>query len=432
MKIEWPEPRTGTSTCPACETTGINTLFVCVHSPQLPKPVEYTSCAHCGSLFVVHFQTPEYETSAGVLVGDEAAVKYYIELGAGLETLALPAACAHGRDVSRYLEVGSGFGFGLDFARHAFGWTVKGVDPGSLARIGRKMLGVDIESRYLASDERLPVNYDAIAAIEVIEHITAPAGFVATLRNALAPGGLIFLTTPNADYIEHGVDKPGLIAALSAGFHAVLFSQKAMQALLARSGFAETRTETRGASLFAIAGPGASAIDIDAQAAGPAFSEYLAERAQDTQLPATLQIGFNYRFFKFLVNSNRLAEAATIFQRLETLVLKRDGLRIGKPLEMLNRMMQPMRPGQILRNFPTCLPCIYFFEGIRNLNSDGNAIRASGYFYAACLMAGIVNRELLKLGIDDGETNDLAVQSRRHLAMVMDAQAPWQLDFARL
>ena len=432
MKIEWPAPIPAMSSCPACGTTGLNAVFVCVHSPQLPEPVEYTSCGVCGSLFVARFKIPQYETSAGTLSGNEAAVRYYIELGAGLETLALPAACASSRDVKHYLEVGSGFGFGLDFARHAFGWAVKGIDPGSLAKVGRRMLGLDIESRYLGSDERLPVKYDAVAAIEVIEHITGPREFIVTLRNALDPAGLIFLTTPNADYIEQGMDKPGVIAALSAGFHAVLFSQKALQALLQNAGFPEARVETRGASLFAIAGPGAHGIDIAAQAAGPAFSNYLEARSEDPALPVTLQIGFNYRLFKFLVNSNRLAEAGAAFRRLEALILKRDGLRISGPLEILNRMMQPMRAGQLLRTFPNALPCIYFFEGIRYLNTDGNALRASTYFYAAYLMALLVNQELLKLGIDDGEINDIAVQARRHLAMVMDAQAPWQLDVARL
>jgi 2-polyprenyl-6-hydroxyphenyl methylase/3-demethylubiquinone-9 3-methyltransferase len=85
-----------------------------------------------------------------------------------------------------------------------------------LARLGADVVGVDaapenIEAaRAHAALSRLAIDYrvggtdaiadarfDLITCMEVIEHVADPAAFVAGLANALAPGGLLILSTPN-------------------------------------------------------------------------------------------------------------------------------------------------------------------------------------------------------------------------------------------
>ena len=39
--------------------------------------------------------------------------------------------------------------------------------------------------------------YDLVTSLEVLEHVSDPAAFIAALRAALAPGGLMILSTPN-------------------------------------------------------------------------------------------------------------------------------------------------------------------------------------------------------------------------------------------
>src|SRR5437660_1592143 len=85
------------------------------------------------------------------------------------------------RCVPRYLAVGGGFGVGLDFAQRAFGWEAHGIDPSPLAREGRRLLGIDIESRYLSAAGSGTGSYDAIAALEVLEHVDKPYEFLSTL-----------------------------------------------------------------------------------------------------------------------------------------------------------------------------------------------------------------------------------------------------------
>jgi len=71
-------------------------------------------------------------------------INFYVELSAGIDVMADLLYKVRTRDVRNYLEIGCGFGFVLDFARHAFGWRVAGVDPGIIARTGQKDLDLEI------------------------------------------------------------------------------------------------------------------------------------------------------------------------------------------------------------------------------------------------------------------------------------------------
>lgn len=85
-----------------------------------------------------------------------------------------------------------------------------------LARLGAEVVGVDAAAENIeaardhALRSRLVIDYraggmDAVAdaqfnlitCMEVIEHVADPGAFVAGLANALAPGGMLILSTPN-------------------------------------------------------------------------------------------------------------------------------------------------------------------------------------------------------------------------------------------
>lgn len=85
-----------------------------------------------------------------------------------------------------------------------------------LARLGAQVTGLDAapenaaaarlhaEGQGLAIDYRAgelatlgAARFDLVTSLEVVEHVADPAAFVAGLAGALAPGGLMILSTPN-------------------------------------------------------------------------------------------------------------------------------------------------------------------------------------------------------------------------------------------
>lgn len=85
-----------------------------------------------------------------------------------------------------------------------------------LARLGAKVIGVDAAQENIAAAQAhaagsgLAIDYrcgeigglgltgfDLVTSLEVIEHVADKAAFLAALKGALAPGGLMVLSTPN-------------------------------------------------------------------------------------------------------------------------------------------------------------------------------------------------------------------------------------------
>jgi len=113
----------------------------------------------------------------------------------------------------------------------------------SLAKAGFEVLGVDAASEAIAAAEahaanrNLPVTYrtgsaedllsegqkfPVITALEIIEHVDDPAGFVATLASLLEPRGLLFISTLNRtarSYLTAKLGAEYLLRLLPAGTH---------------------------------------------------------------------------------------------------------------------------------------------------------------------------------------------------------------------
>lgn len=96
----------------------------------------------------------------------------------------------------RLLDVGCGDGTAVRAAVER-GWDASGIELSAPAvelcrRFGLDCSTTDVFDRSL-DDER----YDVIVMIELLEHVPEPGRFLARAGQLLAPGGILYLTTPN-------------------------------------------------------------------------------------------------------------------------------------------------------------------------------------------------------------------------------------------
>ena len=98
------------------------------------------------------------------------------------------------------LDVGCGAGLLCEpLAR--LGAAVTGLDAAAenIAAASAHAVGSGLTIDYQCGDigELGLSGYDLVTSLEVLEHVSDPAAFIAALRTALAPGGLMILSTPN-------------------------------------------------------------------------------------------------------------------------------------------------------------------------------------------------------------------------------------------
>ena len=100
----------------------------------------------------------------------------------------------------RALDVGCGAGL-LAEPLARLGASVTGIDaaPENIVAATAHAQAMDLAIDYRAGEIATiaPVGFDLVCAMEVIEHVAHKGAFVAALKAALAPGGLLILSTPN-------------------------------------------------------------------------------------------------------------------------------------------------------------------------------------------------------------------------------------------
>ena len=237
--------------CRVCGYEGEATRIATVNS-ALVDDLDVIRCRECDSIQLLD--------SPREFSPDREFIDRYIELLAGIGTIAESLTVASPHAVTRFLDIGCNYPFSLDLARFLYGWDVLGVEPSPAGSRGGRELGVDVRSEYLSVHSDLGDRFDLILASEVIEHVPDPLEFLQIVRTWLAPGARVVLTTPAAEIVDPRED-PGLaLLAISPSYHVFLASARGMTMLLVRAGFAHCEVHRDRGTL-----------KITAQASGSSF-----------------------------------------------------------------------------------------------------------------------------------------------------------------
>ncbi len=188
--------------CPLCEATGAAEVLVAdctgheLYKKPLPPTLRWLQCAKCAHIFVDGYFTPQAlkilfaATPTNQLPGQDIEGQRFAWASVlhSVGTLRPPRG--------RWLDVGFGSGALLATAAE-FGYEVAGIDlREENVRLMREA-GFDVTVAELEDYRAAP--FDVLSLADVLEHVPFPKRTLRRARELLDPGGLLFLSMPNAD-----------------------------------------------------------------------------------------------------------------------------------------------------------------------------------------------------------------------------------------
>jgi SAM-dependent methyltransferase len=369
VEVRW---TTGVATvrCPVCCRTGTQELLAMVDVAWRDDAIDVVRCRDCAAVVLSAVRPPSSYRDTD---WDD-----YIEHVARIEAIADMLAKVGAPAGARMLDVGCGYGFGIDLAQFLFKWKGTGLDPSIAARRGRTELGLDIRpgtmDECVARDER----FDVIFASEVLEHLADPRSFLASARRCLSTRGVLLLTTPDASIVRPDAPLTALHPALSVGAHQFLVTANGLGRLLRDAGF-EATVWCVGSNLQALAAASSDALRATqptATALRRDLVRYCAARAATAQPGSPLAVGMAARQLEYATNARAYEHAAAALAVLRSALCHRYGVTLDSGASAA--ALKVPRPSLVVA---------HYFAGVLALRRDRDPRRALDHFVAAGAVA---------------------------------------------
>jgi SAM-dependent methyltransferase len=402
LELSWIGSDAGETACPSCNTTGPHRVLVSVPGGS-HAGMRLLSCSACTA---THFDPMPHPDYGDQPAGGAEALSFYLQQGAGIWSIAANVLPLDLPGPRRMLEIGCGFGFGLDVARRVRGWEVQGFDPSPLAAAGAAQLNLPIANRYFTAEQGEIAAYDAVVCSEVIEHLFRPVDILRLLRSALRPGGVLVVTTPNAGAITPEMTPGILVPLLSVGFHTIIHTAESLARALRAAGFSEVSVEDRGPSLLAHASDAGTPWRQPNAADRAAYRAYL--EATAAAVPSgDLRLGLLVRAYRDGVAAGDL-EAA---DRLGDVLRGEVAARFGQPPEAVP-VGGPVSLEVLAREQPLALGPLLYAQAMHQRLRGAAAAEVHDLLGRAAAACDRLRASLGRIGTDDGDAEDIGWVAR--------------------
>jgi SAM-dependent methyltransferase len=236
----------GAASLPACRLCG----GACDHAMD-KNSFAIVRCTRCGFMFAI---VPEAASTANIYTEDEFFFagrdaerangrSWYDVLWQRKRPFYLARLKRIGemQRPGRMLDIGCAAGYMMRAAR-GLGWEVAGVEPSpAMRRRAHEQHGLTV---YESLDEARATRqvFDCVMMFEVIEHLEDPVAVMRRVRELVAPGGLVALSTPNCAASHAAAGRPLDIWFVPPA-HVSYFSAATLADCLQRAGFAPVALE---------------------------------------------------------------------------------------------------------------------------------------------------------------------------------------------
>ena len=203
---------------------------------------EIVECRACSLRYLDPRPTPE-------AIGTHYPASYYTHSAVPIEELARihahPLRLVHRfGGHGRVLDIGAGDGGFLALLRHE-GWPEGfGIEADEAAwSVATGQRGLDVAHGRFPETRPPEGAFALVSMLEVIEHLHDPLDALRIVRDLLAPGGRLVLTTPNVAGLEFLVLR-GRNVSLQVPRHLYFFTAETMVEMLERAGLAPLHIHT--------------------------------------------------------------------------------------------------------------------------------------------------------------------------------------------